>query len=382
MALEGSIHDFELTEIFQMIQHQKKDGTITLTRGMGRVSVHFKEGRIIKAIEEDEEETLLNLLVKAGEITLKQLKGALNHQNKTKLPLDKTLLALDIISPDEVKRLNRLHTEELVFQLFEWKSGRYTFEQKRTSYDPILIEPLSIEFTLMEAVRRIDEWPLLLRKIPSRQIIFEMDSSSPSGLRQKAAQIDDKEESFEEMGRPDESGVDGASSWLLQQIDGRRTIQEIIDLAQLGAFSVYTGLVDLLSKRNIRIKEGGEKRSRETTSLSIKDIARREKIMKFFLGGIAVGASIFLITLSTPAMRATLLGADRSIREVKKLSVWKELDTIRYALEIYYLQERHYPKSLHPLLKEGLFREGDVQLDRWTYRVVPEKGGKYQLAPN
>lgn len=381
MALDGTIRDFELTEIFQMIQHQKKDGTITLTRGKDRVWVHFKEGRIIKAIEEDEEETLLNLLVKAGKITLEQLKNVLNEQNNTKLPLPKTLVALDIISRDEVKRLNHLYTEEFVFRLFEWKSGRYTFEQKGTSYDPDFIEPLSIEFTLMEAVRRIDEWPLLLKKIPSRKIIFEIGPSSKSGLKQEPARPVDKEESFGEMSGPDKTDAGRETSWLLQQINGERTVQEIIDLAQLGAFSVYTGLVDLLSNGNIRIKEGGGKRDRRTTSLSIKDITRREKIMKFFMGGIAVGASIFLITLSYPSMRATLLGAERSIQEVKKLSVWNELDTIRYALEVYYLKERHYPKSLHPLLKEGLFREGDIHLDRWTYRVMPGKGGKYHLAP-
>ena len=63
MALEGSIEEFGLTEIFQLIFIQKKEGILTLTREKAVVCVHFKEGRIIRAGDENEDETFGNALI-------------------------------------------------------------------------------------------------------------------------------------------------------------------------------------------------------------------------------------------------------------------------------------------------------------------------------
>lgn len=379
MALEGLIQTFELAEIFQMIQRQKKEGILALAKGKEGVLVQFKEGRIIKAAEGEEEDALLNLLLKAEQINLKDVKISLDEQKRTKKPLAEILVSLDIITPHQLKRLTRLYTEEIIFYLFEWKSGKYKFEEKKVSYNADLVEPMSIEFTLMEGVRRIDEWPLLLKKIPSRQISFEVGPDFTSKLNQKSAPKADDEASFgslEAHSGPDEG--EGEEAWFIEQINQDRNVQEMINMAEMGAFSIYKGLVDLLSQGKIKKKRNLEVKV-ASASLSIKDIERREKIMKFIWGSVVIGATLFLITLSYPSIRMTLLSAGQSIQEARKLTAWNEIDLIRHHLEIDYLRKGRYPTSLQELFREGGIQEGGVDPDKWRYRLIEDKGGKFLL---
>jgi hypothetical protein len=374
MALEGSIQEFGLAEIFQLILIQKKEGILTLTEGKTTVSVYFKEGQIVRAGDGDEDEGFGNTLIKSQKITTDQLKKGLLEKKTKKQPLAATLVALGYISPADHKKLHRLIAEETVFQLFTWKTGQYKFEQREILYDPELIEPLSTEFTLMEAMRQIDEWPLLLKKIPSREAVFEMiqtdasDSSDPGPDGEKKGSSRDSVESFGSLADPSDSEkeVNSVSRW----IDGERTVQQIVDISEMGAFSVYKELSDLLSGGKVRVKTGREG-SGSSGHLTIKKLARSQALFKALLGGMAIAASIALFIFSYPSISFTLYTAAAPIAEVRRLSVWNERDLIHFALDLYYLKHGRFPTSLHQLAGDGfLMTEKDRKIDlgKWTYQ--------------
>jgi len=378
MALEGKIQEFELAEIFQMIQHQKKEGILALVKGKEGVLVQFQEGRIVRATDAEEEDALLNLLLKAEQINLQDVKTALDEQKRIKRTLAETLVSLDIISAHQLKRMTRLYTEEMVFQLFEWKTGQYKFEEKKVAYTPDLVEPLSIEYTLMEGVRRIDEWPRFLKTITSRQSTFEVATSLKEKVRKKSSGKTDNEASFSSLGDPSSEEVGEGESWLLKQVAQDQNVQEMIDLAEMGAFSVYKGLVDLLSEGKIKQKKVHEVKAVSGT-LSIKSIERRHKTMKILSGGLVMASALFLLNLSIPAIRTTLLAADQSIQEFSKLTTWNEIDLIRHHLEIYYLQKGHYPSSLHELFRGKDDIKRGIDPGQWHYRLRMDPSEKYQL---
>ncbi|MFQ5579015.1 MAG: DUF4388 domain-containing protein [Nitrospiria bacterium] len=376
MALEGAIQEFELAEIFQMIQRQKKEGVLALVKGKEGVLVQFKEGQIVRAADAEEEDALLNLLLKAEQINLKDVKTALDEQKKIKRSLAETLISLDIISIHQLKRITRLYTEEMVFQLFEWKTGKYKFEQKKVSYSPELVEPLSIEFILMEGVRRIDEWPNFLKKIPSRQIAFELTAALSGKTSQKGAPQEDDEASFLSVGEasaPEEVGEE--EEWLLAQVKEDRNVQEMIDLAEMGSFSVYKGLVDLLSQGKIK-KIGDHEVKVVSGSLSIKDIERRQKMMTIGSGLLVFASIVSLLVLSFPSIQTTFLTTDQTIQEFRKLSAWKGVDSIRHQLEIYHLRTGHYPATLQELFHGEGTNERGIDPGRWHYRL---QGDHYRL---
>lgn len=384
MALEGSIQEFGLAEIFQLILIQKKEGILTLTREKATICVHFKEGQIVRAGEENEDEGFGNALIKNKKLTTDQVKKGLLEQKNKKQPLAATFVALGYISAAEIKKLHRLIAEETIFELFNWKTGQYKFEQKEILYDPDLVEPLSTEFTLMEAMRQIDEWPLLLKKIPSRETVFEMiepassesvDSAPKKESRSLSGQ-DTSSDSFESISDDAGDEVSPLGLW----IDGERTVQQIIDISDMGAFSVYKEIADLLSSGKVKTKAGKEGQG-PLAHLTIKKLTRGQTLLKTLLGGMAVAASIVLFISSYPSISFTLHTAAAPIQEARALSIWNERDLLHFALDLYYLKHGRFPDSLEELAHAGFLmtkKERTINLKNWTY--LPE-GRSFTLNP-
>lgn len=378
MALEGSIQEFGLAEIFQLILIQKKEGILTLTREKATICVHFKEGQIIRAGEESEDEGFGNALIKNKKLTTDQVKKGLLEQKSKKQPLAATLVSLGYISPAEIKKLHRLIAEETIFELFNWKTGQYKFEQIEILYDPDLVEPLSTEFTLMEAMRQIDEWPLLLRKISSRETVFEMIESAPSdssdpehkGKNQNSSGQNSSSDSFESIS---ESAGEQANS-LGRWIDGERTVQQIIDISEMGAFSVYKEIADLFSAGKVKIKTGKERQG-PSAHLTIKKLSRGQTLLKALLGSMAVAASMILFISSYPSISFTVHTAAAPIQEARALSIWNERDLLHFALDLYYLKHGRFPDSLHALARDRFLmtkKEQAIDLKKWVY--LPDEG--------
>ena len=95
MALEGSIRDFGLTDIFQLIAFQKKSGLLELTSDLDNIGIYFHDGQIVrvKALKKDESILLGQLLVRSGRITAEQLRKAREIQRETRLS-DTTKIAI------------------------------------------------------------------------------------------------------------------------------------------------------------------------------------------------------------------------------------------------------------------------------------------------
>src|SRR2546427_13003343 len=71
MALEGTIKDFGLPDIFQLIGLQRKTGILTLNNEKDNVTVTFENGMVVMAHQTSKrlEDRLGNLLVKQGKLT-------------------------------------------------------------------------------------------------------------------------------------------------------------------------------------------------------------------------------------------------------------------------------------------------------------------------
>lgn len=369
MALEGSIEEFGLPEIFQMILLQKKEGVLTLTREKTTLRVQFKQGQIIAAGDGDAEARLADSMVKAEKINTDQLKAALKTQKNGRQSLATALVQSGHLGAEEIKKLNRIFTEESVFALFEWKSGSYKFEPKETSYDPEFIEPLSTEFILMEGVRRTDEWPFIKKKIPSTDMVFEaLQQDPPPAPSVKEAEKKD-EDSFESMGDPSEPEEE-EGAWLLPWIDGKRTVQEIIDHAQMGTFPVYKALSDLLSQG--RIKATGDVGGREKRSqfVSFKELSRRQQVARIVSNSIVItGLAVVSVYLSQSVYFA-VSNAVQPVLEVRALQAGIQKDYLLFALDLFYLKHGRYPDTLQQLDSEGFLKSGrekQIDLKQWKY---------------
>ena len=181
MALEGTLKDFSLADIFQLIGLQRKTGALTLRGKDDTVTVTFLEGKVVGAdsLNRRLDTRLGHVLMKNGTLTNEQLNRALEIQKETLQRLGFILTHYGIISADALKEAIQQQILQVIYRLFRWKDGEYHFSQETTiEYDRDNVAPISAESILMEGARMIDEWPIIEKRIRSYDMVFKRKQTS------------------------------------------------------------------------------------------------------------------------------------------------------------------------------------------------------------
>ena len=254
MALEGTIKDFGLPDIFQLIGLQRKTGVLTLTSEKDIITVTFENGMVVMADSSSKrlEDRLGSVLVKQGKLSKERLDEALQTQKATLQRMGHILVTGNFITQQDLKEALQVQVSQIVYRVFRWRDGHYHFAPTdAVDYDRENFQPLSADFILMEGIRMVDEWPIIEKKIPSMDVVFravvdasmiEVGASTPSedvlaGKRAAASSLSKIRLSQEE-------------ERVYRKVDGTRTVQAIVDSTGMGEFDVCKILFDLLN-RNI-----------------------------------------------------------------------------------------------------------------------------------
>ena len=85
MALEGTLKDFSIADIFQLIGYQRKTGILTLKNADEVITVSFVNGEVVwsDSLKKRLEDMLGYVLVKSGMISEEKLEEALQIQKET-----------------------------------------------------------------------------------------------------------------------------------------------------------------------------------------------------------------------------------------------------------------------------------------------------------
>ena len=178
MAFQGSLAELHLPDIIQLISVSGKTGVFHLSDGHLKGQIYLHEGKIVHA------------------------------------------------------ELDDTYGEEAVYALAIWSQGEFRFEPG-TPTDHRTISKSNTNL-LMEAARRLDEWRVLSKKIPSTDTIPEFV-------------VQDNREGQINL---------NTSEWLiLSKIDGHRSIKAVAAVANLSVFDVAKILYGLVATGLIRLKE-------------------------------------------------------------------------------------------------------------------------------
>ena len=161
MALRGSLHEFELPDIFQLIANDGKTGQLVLSNKDNEAFVIFFRGAIIASGN-----SVMNLQTMLFKY-LMDLKGysenELNEllyvcQGEMRL-FTQELVNKGYLSKEELAILARTGIEDLACGLFLWEKGHYRFDSL-DNVDDYMVGGVSLssDAVTMEAMRRVDEW--------------------------------------------------------------------------------------------------------------------------------------------------------------------------------------------------------------------------------
>jgi len=228
MAIKGSLKEASLPDVLQLLSMGQKTGCLSVADRNNFGYIYFDHGFITYASIVNRRDRLGDILVKGGLITPEQLHGAIERQARDARDtrLGELLVAMGFISQPDLERYMRVQIEEAVYYLFTWISGTFSFEtdvQPEAQDFRVRITPESL---LLEGARRVDEWGLIEKKIPSFDLIFVVD-------RQRLAA----------------SGVTltPEQERVLPLIDGKRDVAALVDDSGMLEFEVGKALYGLIA---------------------------------------------------------------------------------------------------------------------------------------
>ena len=178
MAFQGSLKELPLPDIIQLVSVSGKTGKFTLVRDHDEGVIYLKNGQIVHAV--------------VGDLT----------------------------------------GEEAIYSLAIWNQGDFKFTPGEEPERQTVTK--SNTNLLMEAARRLDEWRVLSKKIPS---------------------IDHVPELLARENRHEQVTLNPQEWMLVTKIDGQRSISQIADLLNTSSFDVAKVLYGMVTGELVQLKK-------------------------------------------------------------------------------------------------------------------------------
>ena len=207
MAFQGSLKELPLPDIIQLVSVSGKTGKFTLTRDADRGFIFLKNGQMVHA-------------------TIGDLVG-----------------------------------EEAIYSLAIWNHGEFQFSPGEDSDRQTITK--SNTNLLMEAARRLDEWRVLSRKIPSVDYVPEL---------------------LARENRHEQVTLNPQEWMLITRIDGRRSIVEIGRALNISSFDVAKILYGMITGELVQLKKKLDRDADQENGQLVDLAARIRAVAEEFIG--------------------------------------------------------------------------------------------------
>ena len=388
MALKGTLKDFGIADILQLIGQQQKTGALVLTQKQDTVAVTFKDGNILRAetTSRNRKDLIGSMLVAANLVTEQQLEFALETQKRTLQRLGDVLVSQGVLTEQKFKAMVQLQTSETLFKLFAWKAGTYEFEQKDVETENTLT-PLRAESVLMEGFRRVDEWPVVRKRITSLQMTFEKTKELPPEELKKddfdTALDDAFAEEKKSVNKGEFKSVGEHERTCYNLIAPGRTVQRIIELSALGEFETAKALCNLINLEYAKgvppEGKGGDDFESDSRASALLGVVGRIAVTM-----VVVGALLFIGTrIDFGAMK---LGSSNATTftdpAAQRFAGQQQLSRLTAAIDVFKLEKGSLPMALSDLVESELLAADDLHFPwREPYFYRRSEDGTYVLLP-
>jgi hypothetical protein len=207
MAFQGSLKELPLPDIIQLVSVSGKTGKFTLSREHERGFIYLKNGQMVHAFVSD------------------------------------------------------LIGEEAIYALAIWNAGEFQFNPGEEPDRQTITK--SNTNLLMEAARRLDEWRVLSKKIPSVEHVPELVARD---------------------NRHEQITLNPQEWMLITKIDGHRSISEVGRALNMSSFDVAKILYGMVTSELVQLKKKIDRGSDEENGELVDLAARIRAIAEEFIG--------------------------------------------------------------------------------------------------
>lgn len=240
MALEGTLESFSIAEIFQLIASQGKTGILEIDTDKNLTRIRFVNGQLLDAYpaKVDPNRYIGTMLVRTGLVTQGQLDYALDQQKRNLKKIGDILIGMGTLRTHEFQEMLALQRRETAYSLLRMRSGSYRFSPGEVDWEEGVDTLMNVDSILMEGSRQIDEWPAVLKRIPSENRVYRRN---PNVTPRR------------ELSR-EEVAVYGL-------LDGTLTVREVADRSRVGEFGAWSAMASLYDEGVISHIEAVKRRS-------------------------------------------------------------------------------------------------------------------------
>ena len=234
-VLSGDISVISVAEVLQLLELQRKTGTLLVATRGGEVSLILDMGTVGLARSRGlrDEFLLGRYLLEAGVLTRETLESVVKN-NTSQRPLGERLMELGLATEVQIRSALERQTSELVYELVRWKTGRFAFE---VGVPDEAAQQLGLHIPVtalvMEGFRRVDEWRLIEGTFDFDEILYR------------------DELAIDRLGQGDLTQQERV---VLGAIDGERTVREIVEEAKGNSFELCKILYQFVNSRLVRRK--------------------------------------------------------------------------------------------------------------------------------
>ena len=250
MALEGSLRDFDLFSLFNMIKTQGKSGTLVLSRGQEFVKIFFDQGEIVGCDSNQVrmEDRVGAMLVRLGRLSGEELLAMVQRQRQTLKRLGTLLLESGRVAPEDLQDALFNQAMSIIYRTFRWVEGDYRFDSiLPLDLDRENFPSIPVDTILMEAARIMDEWPEVQRRLPDPKLPLVKTEAG----RELVLDIDRNLASVFEGEAPlaaKESGLSHEQETTLTYFSEPSTIQTVLQISRYDELETSKMIADLIER--------------------------------------------------------------------------------------------------------------------------------------
>lgn len=342
VALHGSLKDFGIAEVFQLIGQQRKTGRLVVGEGSESIFLAFDDGRVVRggpAGSNPEHDPLGHQLVRSGYLTREQLENLQSESQRSARPLTDLYLATGLIELETLEEIRHLLTRETVFDVIRRQNGDFHFSAEQVVHDTKPENLLAAEQILMDGLRMLDEWQTFADIVPSEDAVFRRVGNL---------------ESARALTKGDSDSRLGHAERVLQLIDGRLSVRRVVDLSRLGTFEATRALAELRQAGVIdlvTLKKRAPRRPRRSFRP-----AQMLPALRVALASVLPFVALGLMLISAygeTSLASALPGSAIPERLVNQLGRRFESNLIRGLVEARFYETGAYPADLDEIATEA-----------------------------
>jgi len=256
---EGSI---SFGAILKKMHLESRMGQLHIESPDGRVVLHLRDGKIVNVDTPSGEAWAIGeYLVGTSSISERKMLKCVRIAEGTDSAPENIAVERGYITQDVAFRFVELHAKETILPLFTKVGIMVRFQNEAPRSNPLL-PPISVPFLIKEGSKRAAEWPSLIKRIPTFDMIYDKDPSFLNTLRRADG------DAMDPFKVADGDRAMGANERIVYFfVDGKRNIRQLTRVAGLDLYSTCRALYNLESR--FMVKATGERSSDTATGGTI-----------------------------------------------------------------------------------------------------------------